>query len=75
MTASNQIYLVMDAGSPMTAFTSKPELQAYLRSRRDMLRNPLIYTFAGDGYSPVIMTVSRALALRDEHHKPTRPRT
>ena len=63
MTASNQIYLVMDAGSSMTAVTSRPELQAYLRCRRDMLRNPLIYTFAGDGYSPAIMTVSRAMAL------------
>ena len=31
MTASNQIFLVMDAGSPVAAFTVKREMQIYLR--------------------------------------------
>jgi hypothetical protein len=35
MTASNQIFLVVDAGSPKAAFTTRRELQAYLRRRLD----------------------------------------
>ena len=62
MTASNQIFLVMNAGGSMTAFTSKYELKAYLRRRLDTFTNPLVYTFCGEGYSPIIMTMSRALA-------------
>ena len=30
MVASNQIFLVMDAGTPVAAFTARPELKAYL---------------------------------------------
>ena len=45
----------------MTAFTSKYELKAYLRRRPDTFTNPLVYTFCGEGYSPIIMTMSRAL--------------
>ena len=48
MAASNQIFLVMDAGSSMTAFTSKYELKAYLRRRLDTFTNPLVYTFCGE---------------------------
>ena len=33
MIASNQIFLVMDEGRPVTAFTSKRELAGFLRSR------------------------------------------
>jgi hypothetical protein len=62
MSASDQIYLVMDAGSPVTAFTDKHELTVYLRRRLDTFCNPLVYKFGGEGYSPVIMTMSRALA-------------
>jgi hypothetical protein len=62
MTASNQIFLVMDEGRPVTAFTSKRELAGFLRSRFSLVGNPLIYAFAGDGYAPVIMTLSSALA-------------
>jgi hypothetical protein len=62
---SNQpdhIYLVMDADSPVAAFTVKPELTAYLRRRHDTFTNPLVYTFGGEhGYTPAIMTMSRAL--------------
>jgi hypothetical protein len=39
MTASNQIFLVMDAGSPKAAFTTRPELQAYLKRRLDTFIN------------------------------------
>jgi hypothetical protein len=38
MTASNQIFLVMDAG-PKAAFTTRPELQAYLKRRLDTFIN------------------------------------
>jgi hypothetical protein len=31
MTASNQIFLVMDAGNPNAAFTTRHEIQAYLK--------------------------------------------
>jgi hypothetical protein len=55
MSAANQIFLVMDAGSPVTAVTSKHGMRAFLKSRLDMFVNPLVYRFAGDGYSPIIM--------------------
>lgn len=61
MAASNQIFLVMDAGSPVAAFTGRSELKAYLTRRHDMFSNPLVYTFAG-GHAPTIMTMSVALA-------------
>jgi hypothetical protein len=61
MTASNQIFLVMDAGTPVAAFTARRELQTYLSRRLDTFCNPLVYTFA-DGLGPLVMTLSRALA-------------
>jgi hypothetical protein len=61
MSASNQIFLVMDAGSPKAAFTTRGKLQAYLRRRRDAFTNPLVYTFWGS-HGPSIMTLSSALA-------------
>ena len=61
MTASNQIFLVMDAGSPKATFSTRPELQAYLRRRLDTFTNPLVYTFWGD-HGPSIMTMPSALA-------------
>ena len=42
MTATNQIFLVMDAGSPKAAFTTRREMQAYLKRRRDAFTNPLV---------------------------------
>jgi len=45
MAASNQIFLVMDAGTPLAAFTARQELKAYLRRRLDAFINPLVYTF------------------------------
>ena len=62
MAASNQIFLVMDAGSPKAAFTTRPELQAYLRRRLDAFINPLVYTFWGNQGTPSIMTMSAALS-------------
>jgi hypothetical protein len=59
--ATDQIFLVVDAGSPKAAFTTSYEMQAYLKRRRDALTNSLIYTFWGN-QSPSIMTMSAALA-------------
>jgi hypothetical protein len=61
MIASNQIFLVVDAGSPKAAFTTRGEMQAYLKRRRDAFTNPLVYTFWGN-QGPSIMTMSAALA-------------
>ena len=47
MAASN-IYLVMDAGSPKAAFTTRGEMQAYVKRRLDTFCNPLVYTFWGN---------------------------
>jgi hypothetical protein len=58
----NPIYLVMDAGTPVTAFTTKRELQVFLRRRLNTFSYPLVYTFVGEGHSPSIMTMSAALA-------------
>jgi hypothetical protein len=59
--SATSIYLVMDAGTPVTAFASKRELKVYVRRRLDVFINPLVYTFV-DGHAPTIMTMSRALA-------------
>ena len=40
MTASNQIFLVVDAGTPVAAFTARQELKAYLRRRLDVFIKP-----------------------------------
>jgi hypothetical protein len=59
----NHIYLVMDGASPMAAFTLKSEMRTYLKRRHDTFNNPMVYTFGGEqGYTPVIITVSAALA-------------
>jgi hypothetical protein len=61
MSASDQIYLVMDAGTPVAAFTAQQALKAYLRRRLDTFCNPPVYRFA-DGREPAITTLSRGLA-------------
>jgi hypothetical protein len=61
MSAANQIFLVMDAGSPKAAFTTRHEMQAYLKRRSEACTNPLVYTFWSDR-GPSIMTLSSALA-------------
>jgi hypothetical protein len=60
--SSNPIYLVMDAGTPVAAFTGRRELRTYLRRRLDVFINPLVYTFWDNQGTPVIMTMSSALA-------------
>ena len=60
MAASDQIFLVVDAGSPVAAFTARRELKTYLQRRRDAFTNPLVYMF-WDSQSPSIMTMSSAL--------------
>jgi hypothetical protein len=62
MSTSNQIFLVMDAGSPKAAFATRRELHAYLRRRLDAFTNPLVYTFWDNQGTPSIMTMSSALA-------------
>ena len=61
MSTSEHIYLVMDAGSPVAAFTAQHEMKAYLKRRLDTFTNALVYTFE-DNQGPAIMTMSRALA-------------
>ena len=59
----NHIYLVMDAGSPVAAFTSRREMATYLKRRRGTFNSPLVYTFGGErGYTPAVMTMSAAIA-------------
>ena len=58
MTTSNQIFVVVDAGTPVAAFTVRRELQAYRRRRLDTF---MVYTFWGN-HGPSIMTMSAALA-------------
>ena len=41
MSVSNQIFLVVDAGTPVAAFTARRELHAYLRRRLDTFINSL----------------------------------
>ena len=40
MAGSSQIFLVMDEGSPVAAFTARPELKAYLLRPLDAFINP-----------------------------------
>jgi hypothetical protein len=58
--SAEPVYVVVDSGRPVTAFTDKEDLKAYLRRMRDTFNRPLVYRI-GDGAGPVIMTVSRAL--------------
>jgi hypothetical protein len=55
------IYVVVDSGRPVTAFTDKGDLKDYLKRKRGILNRLLVYRL-DEGNGPVIMTVSRALA-------------
>jgi len=55
------IYLVTDAGSSVTAFTTKDEMKAYPKRRRGTLNRPLLYGIDGEGHAPVIMTLARVM--------------
>jgi hypothetical protein len=60
--SAEPIHLVTDAGSPVTAFTTKDEMKAYLKRRRGAFNRPLVYRIDGEGHAPVIMTMARAMA-------------
>jgi hypothetical protein len=59
--SAEPFYVVIDAGRPVTAFTDKDDLKAYLKRMRDTFNRPLVYRI-DDGSGPVIMTVSRVMA-------------
>jgi hypothetical protein len=58
--SSEPLFVVVDSGRPVTAFTDKDDLKAYLKRMRDTFNRPLVYRI-DDGNGPVIMTASRAL--------------
>ena len=59
--ATEPIYLVTDAGSPVTAFTTKDEMKAYLKRRLNTFNRALVYRIDGEGHAPVLMTLARAI--------------
>jgi hypothetical protein len=61
LSASNQLFLVVDAGTPVAAFTARRELKAYLKRQLDTFINPLVYEFSDNQGTPSIMTMSAAL--------------
>jgi hypothetical protein len=62
MTASNQISLVVDAGTRWPPFTARHQLTAYLKRRLDAFVNPLVNRFWDNQRTPSIMRMSSALA-------------
>jgi len=59
MVASNQIFLVVDASTPVAVFTARQELKAYLKRA---FNRPLVYRIDSEGHAPTIMTMSRAMS-------------
>ena len=59
--SAEPIYVVVDSGRPVTAFTDKGHLKYYLKRMRGTFNRPLVYRI-DDSDGPVIMTVSRVLA-------------
>jgi len=59
--STEPIYLVVDSGSPLTAFTTKNEMKAYLKRKLNTSNRPLVYRIDGEGHAPVIMTLARAI--------------
>jgi hypothetical protein len=59
--STEPIYLVTDAGKPVTAFTTTDDMKAFLKRRRGTLSRPLVYRIDSEGHAPVIMTMSRAM--------------
>jgi hypothetical protein len=63
MTTSERIYLMMDVGCRVAAFTAKREMRAYLKRRLGTFTNPLVYAFGQNrAYTPTVMTMSSPLA-------------
>jgi hypothetical protein len=56
-----RIYLGTDAGNPVTAFTTKDDMKAYLKRMRGTFNRPLVCRIDGDGHAPVIMTLTIAM--------------
>ena len=64
MVISNQrshIYLVIDAGSSVAAFTTQHEMKTYLKRMLNTFNRALVYRIDGEGHAPVIMTLARAI--------------
>jgi hypothetical protein len=59
--SAEPIYLVTAAGKPVTAFTTKDDMKAFLKRRRGTLNRRLVYRIDGEGQAPTIMTMSRAM--------------
>jgi hypothetical protein len=62
MTVSNQIFPVVDADSPVAAFTVRRDLKAYFKWRLGTFINPLVYTFWNNQGTASIMAMSATLA-------------
>jgi hypothetical protein len=58
--SDDPLYLVVESGRAMNAFTDKHDLRAFLWRMYRTLNKPLVYRI-DDGEGPVIMTVPRAL--------------
>jgi hypothetical protein len=46
---------------PVTAFTTKDDMKAYLKRMRGTFNRPLVCRIDGDGHAPVIMTLTIAM--------------
>jgi hypothetical protein len=69
--SAEALYVVLDAGKPLTAFTDTDDLKVYLKRMRHTLNKPLVYRI-DDGSGPVIMTMSRVMAGRLDVKAPSR---
>jgi hypothetical protein len=58
--SAEPLYVVVESGCPVNAFTEKHDLRAFLWRMHRTLNKPLVYR-VDDGDGPVIMTVPRAL--------------
>ena len=65
MAGSSQIFLVMDEGSPVAAFTARHELKAYLLRRLDAFINPLVYAFWDNQGTPSVGGAGRVVGARE----------
>ena len=59
--SAESLFVVVDSGRPVTAFTDKDDLKSYLKRMRGTFNRPLAYGI-DDGNGSVIMTVSRVMS-------------
>jgi hypothetical protein len=71
--SAEALYVVLDAGKPLTAFTDTEYLKAYLKRMSGTFNRPLVYKI-DEGSGPVIMTVSRVMAGGLDLNAPLRRR-